>query len=143
MSDSAAPTRPETGHARRHPSRGERTAGPRLLWFGVLGGSVAWVLHLLVAWLAVELGCAQAHPQILGLSPRTVAVVATLLPGLLAVASLAVAVAALRTLRRHRGPDPTGRTRFMAEVAVGLDAFALLMIVFGGLAVASMDACVR
>ncbi|HEX3004277.1 MAG TPA: hypothetical protein VHO27_08695 [Angustibacter sp.] len=143
MSDSAAPTRPETGHARRHPPEGERAAGPRLLWFGVLGGSVAWALHLMVAWLAVELGCYQDHPDILGMSPRTVAVVATLLPGVVAVAALAVAVLALRAVRRRSGPDPTGRTRFMAEVAIGLDAFAVLMIVFGGLAVASMDACVR
>ncbi len=77
------------------------------------------------------------------MSPRTVAVVATLLPGVVAVAALAVAVLALRAVRRRSGPDPTGRTRFMAEVAIGLDSFAVLMIVFGGVAVASMDACVR
>lgn len=121
----------------------ERETGPRLLWFGVLGGSVAWVLHLFAAWLLVELGCAQQQHVVLGLGLRSATAVATVVPAVVAGAALLTALLAVRALHRAAPRRASRRAFFMAEVGAWLDAFALLMIVFGGAAVATLGVCTR
>lgn len=137
------PSTPETS---RKPPAAAREAGAWLLWFAVLGGVVAWAGHLAAAWGAVELGCYPRESTVLGLSVRGFAAVATVVPLLVALASLA---AALRFRTRQLAPGGTdevaepraGRAEFMAHVGLWLNVLAVLMIAFGGLAVIWFAPC--
>jgi hypothetical protein len=139
-------------HQKGRPATGDagRRAGPRWLWFGVLGGGLAWTIHLMAAWLLDELGCTHGSQHVFGLPLRLAVGAATVLPGLVAVAALVVAGRALRVLRRAQQDPPPGvaarqidRARFMAEVALWVDALSVTMIVFGGVAVLTFPACTR
>jgi hypothetical protein len=138
----ADPDRPGHGTP-APPPPDEREAGPRWLWFAVLGGVVAWVVHLFSAWMLVELGCPQANHVVLGIGLRSATVVATVVPAVVAAAALAVALAAVRALRSAVPRRRSRRAFFMAEVGAWLNALALLMIVFGGVAVATLGVCAR
>lgn len=125
-------------------------AGPRWLWFGVLGGGLAWTVHLLAAWLADELGCARGPSHVFGMPLSLATGLATVVPGAVALVALGVAWRALRTLRRAEAEPPSGvsprrigRARFMAEVGLWIDLLSLLMITFGGAAVVTFSPCVR
>lgn len=119
--------------------------GPRLVWFAVLGGPLAWAVHLLVAWLLVELACAQGRDHLAGMPLRLVVAMATVVPGAVALLAWLAAGAALRA-----APDPDvaddrrlARMVFMARVGAWLDLLSLMMIVFGAAAVATFAPCVR
>lgn len=125
-------------------------AGPRWLWFGVLGGALAWGAHLLVAWASVELACSQGHTEIIGLRLSAVVWTMTIGPAVVAAAAGTVAWRALAVLRRAEQSPPAGvasrrigRARLLAEIGVWIDALALLMIVFGGIAVLTFAPCAR
>lgn len=138
--------------ARTDPSRRPAERSPRLgawlLWFAVLGGATAWSVHLVLAWGAVELACTDAggsgDASILGLSVRGFAALATGVPLAVAVASLVFSslFRAGQLAGKPDGDDPRlGRGRFMAQVGVWLNVFAVLMIAFGGLAVVWFAPC--
>src|SRR5690606_19904355 len=69
-----------------------------LLWFGVLGGAIAWLVHLLGAYAVSEFGCASRFAEVrwLGFSG-----VAWLILGL-SLLTLAVAIVAVAVARRHQ-----------------------------------------
>lgn len=48
----------------------QRLATDAWLWFGVLGGAIAWMLHLLLAYAIAEFGCVSPFHEVkrLGLS---------------------------------------------------------------------------
>jgi hypothetical protein len=131
------------GRGGDEPPAAEREAGPRLLWFGVGGGAVAWAGHLLAAWLGTELPCARGHDIVLGMGLRTTTALATLVPGVVALAAFLVALRAGRVLRRLAPDRRVARAQFMAQIGAWMDAFALLMILFGGVAVATLSPCAR
>lgn len=140
----------EKVHAPRAAQAVAQWAGPRWLWFGVLGGTIAWGVHLMTAWLSDELACARGDAHVFGVPLRTVSILLTVVPLVIAIASLVVAWRATVVLREAQADPPAGvpprrihRARFMAEVGAWLDAFAVLMIVFGGVAVATFPPCVR
>ena len=86
------------------------------LWFGLLGGLLAWMLHLMGAYVIAEFGCVNQSggPVYLGLS-----LVAWLLAGLSLLALLLAATATLvacRNIRRLR-PGPEGRSEVEASLA--------------------------
>ncbi|MGA4991401.1 hypothetical protein [Nonomuraea bangladeshensis] len=118
-----------------------RRAARWLLAFAVVGGVLAWAAHLLVAWAVVEVACSIGHPEVAGVPVRLFALLATVLPGVVAVAALAVAW----RLRLRHLTEPEGRrerrARFLAELGLGLNAFSCLMILFGAVAVAVLAAC--
>lgn len=125
------------------PSPDARGAGAALLWLAALGGVCAWIIHLFVAWAVVEVGCLAngGSARILGLSPREVALLATAVPGVLATAALL-----LSCRLTHRELVTDGRRRLeraalMARLGMWLNAFALLMIGFGGVAIAAFPGC--
>lgn len=134
----------------RPAERVARWAAPRWLWFGVLGGSVAWGVHLLAAWSVVELGCAYGSVGVLGLSLRGMTVVFTAIPAVVAALAWVAAWRSGRILARAQDDPPPGvlgrrldRARFLAEVGTWLDAFSLLMIILGAVAVGVFGACAR
>lgn len=104
----------------------------RATWLtGLLGGGLAWTLHLMGSYALVTLGCAGALSD----AGLLLAVLTTV------CAALAVAsgVGAYRARRSGRGGDerwPPERTeplRFALGVGAGLSALFALLIALGGL----------
>ncbi|MEV4477361.1 hypothetical protein [Nonomuraea sp. NPDC049504] len=118
-----------------------RRAGRWLLAFAVAGGALAWAAHLLVAWGVIELACSIGHQHVAGISVRAFALLATVLPGVVAAAALAVSW----RLHRHDLAAPRGRRErragFLAELGLGLNALSCLMVLFGAIAVAVLAPC--
>ena len=90
------------------------------LWFGILGGSVAWSAHLLVSYFVVGAGCGNIADDVL----RALLVAVTVGTGLIAAISLAVAQRAARVTATWR--------RSLARAGVLLDALGLFGIALGG-----------
>lgn len=68
------------------------------LWFGVLGGAVAWTIHLLAAYAIAEFGCVSAFrdARFLGITGVAWAILA------LSVVTFVLAVGALLIARRSQ-----------------------------------------
>jgi hypothetical protein len=69
------------------------------LWFGLFGGAIAWTIHLMLAYVVAEFGCAGrlGEGSYLGIT-----LVAWLEVGLTLVTALASGVATLVAYRSHR-----------------------------------------
>ncbi len=101
------------------------------LWFGLLGGAVAWTAHLMLAYLIAEFGCltAAGHRAYLGLTAVTWAVLGV------SAATLLVALAATLVAERNRRrlPPYEGDARPGAYVAYagvilsGMFSFVILV----------------
>jgi hypothetical protein len=124
------------------PSRSARRVGPWLLWFAVLGASMAWAAHLFVAWGVVELACLRGHDTALGLPLRGLVGVATVAPLLVALGATALAWRLRRRFARTREDDRRlQRAGFLTEVGLALNLFAVAMIVLGGVALLVLEVC--
>ncbi|KAB8197415.1 hypothetical protein FH608_002325 [Nonomuraea phyllanthi] len=121
--------------------RKTRRVGRWLLCFAVAGGAVAWAVHLLAAWGVVELVCSIGRRDVNGLPLHAFVIVATAVPAVPAAAALAAAW----RIWQHDLAGATGRrerrARFLAELGLGLDALACLMIVFGAVALGVIAPC--
>lgn len=103
-------------------------------WLALVGGGIAWTVHLSAGYFLVSVGCPRSWP--LG---WTLAVVTVLAAG----ASLAVGMTSLRGWRRAPEADrddPTTRRLFFAAGALlaGLFTVAILL---GGLAAVILSPC--
>ncbi|MFR9778593.1 hypothetical protein ACL02O_21405 [Micromonospora sp. MS34] len=131
-------TRPEA-HA--------RLAGGLLLWYGVLGGALAWAVHLLVAWPLDELTCAAGSTSVAAVPLWQAVGLAVALPALVAVGALLVAVLTWRrtTAAQAAGARDRayGRSRMLAVVGVWANLLFLTIIVLGGVAVLVLPPCQR
>ena len=90
------------------------------LWFGLLGGTVAWAAHLLASYFVVGVGCGQLPDDLL----RALLVAVTIATGVIAAVALAAAQRAAATMRTWR--------RSLARAGVLLDALGLFGITLGG-----------
>jgi len=118
-------------------SRQRSKLGGALLWFAVLGGAFAWLLHLLSAWGVNEVACAAGHSEIRGASLSAVLIGTVVVPGAIALASLGLAVVAwLRT-----SPAGDSRTRLLATVGIWADLLFITMITFDAIAIAMFTPC--
>lgn len=80
------------------------------LWFGVLGGAIAWAMHLVLAYLIAEFGCETETDAIVY---RGIMLPAWMLLGqsaLMITVSSASIVSAAICLRRVRRIDPDAAT---------------------------------
>ena len=70
--------------------------GPTRLWFGLLGGAMAWLAHLMIAYTVAEFGCVASLGRyiVLGIS-----VVAWMV---LALSTVTLAVAVVATVVAYR-----------------------------------------
>jgi hypothetical protein len=114
------------------------------LWFGVLGGPTAWVLHMVIGYSLEEwFACspsATTPGEIVGMDVRSVAIVITIVFGTVAAAA---GLVALRYLRRAPRPGDEGpmRVRWMAIVGL-MNSVLYLLIILGGLGPALiLDVC--
>nr|WP_055501533.1 hypothetical protein [Nonomuraea pusilla] len=118
-----------------------RRIGRWLLAFAVLGGVAAWAVHLVVAWGVVELACSRGHTDVAGVPLKAVVAVATAVPALVAAAALLTCWRLWSRHLRDDGDRRIGRARFLAHLGLWLDGLAVLMIVFGAVAVVVFPPC--
>lgn len=140
------PDAPEPAEKSAPPPKTARRLGAALMWFAVLGGITAWVVHLMLAWGAVELACVVEPPlesnTLLGLSLRDFALVATAVP--LVVALVALVASGRFYISQFADVDDAeqARARFMIQLGLGLNILSVLMIAFGGIAVLWFQPCI-
>lgn len=120
---------------RLHPAPQDRVWAPRLA-VALVAGPAAWILRLLIGLALVPYAC-QSGAWILHLP--------SLGFGAIALAALVISVRTRRRLIALLSTDnpATDRTRFVALLAVALNAAALLAIVIEGFAVVVVGPCLR
>ena len=127
----------------------QRRIRPGLLWFAVVGGPVAWSVHLLVAWSTMEVSClAPTAGAVLQRGPSpgalasTVVYLATGLPWVVSVLALAVA---LRLRQRTRGLDSDvlvqGRLGLLLIIGISLDLMSIAAITGGAVGLLVLEPC--
>lgn len=97
----------------------------------MLGGGVAWALHLLGSYAIVALACAGGFR---GAQPALIAL--TVLAGAAAIASGALGLSV-----SGRGDAASGATRFVEHAGVALSALFTFLIVLGGFVPAMAPMC--
>jgi hypothetical protein len=109
------------------------------LGYVLLGGPLAWALHLLISYGPVEIACSATVPLFLHGVTLTTALVA-----------LGAALLGWRTWSRARRTVPPAddgdalrRTRFVAACGTILGGFFVLVIVLEGIPVLLVDPCMR
>jgi hypothetical protein len=123
----------------------EEGFGSAGLWFGVLGGPIAWVFHMVIGYSLEEwFACspsATSTGEILGMDVRSVAILITIVFGAIAASA---ALVSLLHLRRASSSDEDARSRRVRWMAiVGLMNSGLyLLIILGGFGPAFLlDVC--
>lgn len=143
---------PALGHPRprRIEARPPGFAAAVAPWFGLLGGAVAWALHLVVAYTLVEVSCQSGRldTTIWGVPAATFFGYAiTVWAALTAIGAALVAFTRFGVEPRTDPVDDTGapevlgRRRFMAYVGVAMNGVFLIAILAGGLPFLFLRAC--
>jgi hypothetical protein len=108
---------------------GERPVARGALWFGLMGGAVAWLAHFLAVWLIAEFGCIMAagRPPAGFISTTAfLLIVATVICLAAAAAATIVGHRAGRRLREEGAGSDERVSYFMARggaISSGLFAF--------------------
>lgn len=121
-----------------------RLIGGLLLWFAVIGGAVAWAIHLFFAWGTEELVCSSGHEQVAGMSLDTAIALACGLPGAVVVAALVTSVVAWRRIRRGDARLPRerlARARLLAVVGMWSNLLFTAIIAFDTIALVVIPVC--
>ena len=120
-----------------------KAIGALALWFGAIGGAVAWAIHLAAAWGITETTCLAGHTGIEGMPLRGVVAFAVMIPGVIALGALAVS---LRTWRQTSSTHTNdgrrvGRARLLSGVGFAANLLFVAIIVFDGVALLVFPAC--
>lgn len=120
-----------------------RVVGALALWFGTIGGAVAWAIHLGAAWGITETTCLGGHASIEDVPLRKIVTFAVVIPGLIALAALAVSFRTWRQTSSDRTHDdrPVGRARLLAGVGFAANLLFVAIIVFDGIALMVFPPC--
>jgi hypothetical protein len=122
-------------------------------WYGVVGGPVAWAIHLGTAWSVVELSCLAPsssgvllHGGSLGSGSRLAVWLGTGVPWLVALSAVAACVLATvwhRRARRARSEVATSTERVSLLLVLGwfLSLMSLAAITGGAIALAVLEPC--
>lgn len=116
-------------------TKGPEEVGPFTIWFGLLGGALAWIPHLLVSYSAVPLVCETGW-----------AIVLYATAGATLLGALAATLVAWRGWRRAReltngAPLIAQRSRFMTLSGLILSAFFVAVIVAQSLPIFLQHPC--
>jgi hypothetical protein len=128
------------------PARLGLRAAPWLLWFGVLGGALAWTAHTLVDWSIDETTCRAGATDLAGVPMRPVLIGTTLAFLLVSVVATVVAWRQWHVLRAAEGEDPLSQLRlhragFMALVGFAADVVFTLILICTATAVFVFPVC--
>lgn len=103
-------------------------------WFGLLGGGIAWTVHLLAAYGAAEFGCVSGWGKntYLGMSFVAWLVIAlTLITAMFATLATAVAYANCRKLQEaYALENDKASEQYLAHVGALMSSLFLLAIAF-------------
>lgn len=121
-------------------------AAPWLLWYGVLGGAVAWSLHTVVDWGIDETVCRSGHDTIGAIPLSALLAGLTLLFLVLALLSMGIAFRQWRRLKDAVTEDAVEALRlrragFMALVGFAANVTFVLMLAASTVAVFVLPAC--
>jgi len=117
----------------------EVKVSPLLLWFGVLGGVVAWSVQLFMSWSTMELACVGNGP---GMTARITVWVSTAVPWLVAVAATVSVLYERSKIGKLPADELThGRLSLMTTVGLILDLFTVGIITAGGIALLVLRPC--
>lgn len=118
-------------------------AHPTLVWLGVLGAPLAWVVQLVAGYGLLEAACAQSvgETPVLVVDVETAIGVLTVAAAAVAVVSIVAAALTWSAARADGDADPTGRIAFMGAAGVLAGVIFLALILLGGSALPSLDAC--
>ena len=120
----------------RQPTEQGAGIAPAALWFGMLGGILAWVVGFTASYPLGAYACGGAAGTLL---PLTI-----LVTGLVAVAAAATAVRNWRIVSRRdeeAGGEAAGRERFFSFGGLLLSGVALLLLVAHSLPLLIVGAC--
>ena len=119
------------------------TVHPTLVWLGVLGAPLAWVAQLVVGYGLLEAACPQSvgEAAVLDVDPETAIGILTVAAAALATISIVAAALTRSSARANGGSDPTGRIAFMGAAGLLAGFIFLALILLGGAALPSLDAC--
>jgi hypothetical protein len=109
-------------------------ARPLLMWYGFLGGALAWATQLVVGSGLEDAACSQGNADTKGWI-----VAATVLLGAFALGSSGAGFLTLRWAER-RG-DARGAVTFLGLTGILAGVFFVVLIALGGLQLASLDSC--
>jgi hypothetical protein len=120
-------------HAEAERISREEGRGSAALWFGILGGPIAWVLHMTIGYSLEEwFACSPSTSspgRVLGMDVRAMAVVITVVFGAIALAAGAVSLRCFA--RSSREDEGSTRARWMAIVGL-MNSGLYLLIILGG-----------
>jgi len=137
------------GADRSSRSRNRRKVGGPTLWFAVLGGVVAWAMHILVAWSFLEVAClTPGRTTVLqfggspGLTASVVAYTATGLPWVVSLLAF-LSCLRLRSVLSREGEDILSgeRTNLLLVMGIFLDLFALLALTGSAVGLFVLEPC--
>ena len=113
-----------------------------LLWFGVAGAPLAWVIQFAVGYWITQAECSATGSQ-WGLSLDVWAIVVTVIAGGIALAAGFTAAVLFRASSEAEteGAPPLGRTRFLSIVGMAITPLFFFIIVMNGVGVAVLAAC--
>jgi hypothetical protein len=120
-----------------------RRIGGLLLWFGALGGAVAWAIQLVAAWSISELTCAAGSSAVAGLPLQAVLGITVVVPALVTAAALAASWRTWRATATTTEDRPVARSRLIGVIGVWSNLLFLAIIVLGGIAVLVFPPCQR
>ena len=120
--------------------RGEKEAR---LWFGVFGGPVSWIIHVVAGYILEDTACAPASQSeaILGVAIEPLYIVMTLV---LAAVTTFAGLTAFSMERRLRNTDDsyeTQRAQWMARAGILVSILFLFIICVAFASVAILSAC--
>lgn len=121
------------GESMRQRARGRPHQGSAAMWFGVLGGGVAWTVHLLASYLLAESICVSPPLDFrwLGLEGATILLLGiTLATALTALAAVLVGIGQWTTWRNDRDHQPAA---YLTLTGLLLSGTFLVIILVQGL----------
>jgi hypothetical protein len=119
--------------ARAHPG------GALLLWFGVLGGPVAWAVAHVAGVELSQASCRQTART--GVPFDAWAIVVFVLAAIVAAGAEVAAVLTYRATRDASSEPPAGRIRFLAVIGMTIGPLFVAMILMGGLGAVLLERC--
>jgi uncharacterized membrane protein YidH (DUF202 family) len=112
----------------------------RLVWFGVLGGPLAWTLSLVLGVEVSDAACSTVGaPASLDAWALGIAVVG----GLVAAAAEVAAIGVFRATRDSGHELPASRIHFLSVIGMVVGALFLVLILMSGLGSLALPECVQ
>ncbi len=111
-----------------------------LLWFGVLGGGLAWAVQF-VAGLAFGLARCQSPNARWQVPVHALGIAVAVVGAVIAVLAQMVAFKAFRATREAGSQPPAGRVHFLATIGMTVNPLALAVIVLSAVGLAALPLC--